>query len=577
MWPGGSAFLSVFLLVTSGYDVTAAASLSAQSVLSRSEQFLHVERAPSPSSWSEGAQVIQHSKSVDVLDRPVQPSLAATLLGEHLQLHSIHRGAGKWVDAALSIYGLLTALVFVVPLLMWLFGVARVVIIFTFYLGLYMAWAMLTYATRDIPHNAGILVLTALLMKFVVSLVLWRLWEGSSFLQLPCAAWEARSTLIQYVVPASLYAVSDVIRVDALRALDASTFAILFNSRMLFLAFLWQWVMNRKLYMIHWVSLIAVLAGCFLKELSHVDLAGEDETRRHWAYAEIGLLGVITCIATVWNEMLLQKRADAGVSLQNMAMYTFGTVCLVCVQTIWMFVSPDRLISPWRLASWQAVWGEPLVLAAAFVLAIYGIATAYFLRYLSNITREVTLGAFAPLLSVVMDATLFELTLGHVEYAGLVLVLVGVILFAFKPVLAIDAADSGADNASDDDEKIRSAFNSPRMPLPTSRTTARSNAINRNIRSFADNTVGYLERMWGALTGAAPTPRADADSDDSGLSDDGLAEVAEFGNFVDSDLIIMSPREPQPVQLEQVSDCFSPREPPREPPRESPREPPSDK
>merc|ERR1719386_38522 len=227
---------------------------------------------------------------------------------------------------------MLTALVFILPLVMLLLGLPKVWIIFTFYIGLYMAWAMLTYATRQSSYTSGILVLNALLIKLAVSFVLWRAWEGDSYFDLPSAAWKARGPMLQYLVPAGLYAVSDVIRVNALRALDPSTFAILFNSRMLFLAFLWQSFMNRKLHMIHWVSLCAVMVGCVLKEYPHVETgAGADAERRHWAYGEIALLGVITCFATVWNEMLLQKRADVGVSLQNLAMYGWGCVWITVV------------------------------------------------------------------------------------------------------------------------------------------------------------------------------------------------------------------------------------------------------
>jgi drug/metabolite transporter (DMT)-like permease len=367
--------------------------------------------------------------------------------------------------SARSIYGLITGLVFVVPWVMWITGVPRTAVVFTFYLGLYMAWAMLTYATRGGSHSSGMLVLNALIFKLAVSLVLWRSWEGSSYLDLPHIAWEARGPLFQYVVPAGLYAVSDIIRTNALRATDASTFAILFNSRMLFLALVWQWVMNRKLRLLHWLSLTAVLVGCALKEFPHIETSRENA--RYWAYVDIVLLGVITSIATVWNEKLLQTRADVGVSLQNLAMYIWGIMCTLCVVMVWAVLDPGQLMSPFNWEAWQAIWGEPLVLTSAFVLAIYGVATAYFLRYLSNITREVTLGAFAPLLSVAMDFILFKLRLSLLEHIGLALVLFGVVLFAFKPVLAIDAdeekqsprklANPKEDDATDTAESTRSS------------------------------------------------------------------------------------------------------------------------
>jgi drug/metabolite transporter (DMT)-like permease len=371
-----------------------------------------------------------YGSTIDKPDRPVRGKAVK-------DMSFVQTSPDKTDDPAGGIYFVIISVAFLVPVIMGCIGVPVAVVVFTFYLGLYMTWAMLTYATRGESYNSGILVLNALLFKLLISFGLWRAWEGASFLQLPQVAWQSRSTLLQYVVPASLYALSDVIRVNALRALDASTFAILFNSRMLFLAFVWQWVMDRKLFAIHWLSLLCVMVGCCLKEYPNID--DDSHAARHWAYIEIAILGVITSFATVWNEMLLQKRSDVGVSLQNLAMYIWGTIftiVMVCVHHVW---NPSEFNNPLDAQAWKAIWGRPLVLTSALVLAMYGVATAYFLRYLSNITREVTLGAAAPLLSVVMDFFLFKITMGAIEYVGLILVLLGVVLFAFKPVLAIDA------------------------------------------------------------------------------------------------------------------------------------------
>jgi drug/metabolite transporter (DMT)-like permease len=374
-----------------------------------------------------------YGPSIDKPDRPVRTTQASNPPLSAL----LQRSPGETSDPPSSIYFVIITIAFALPIVMGVIGVPLAAVVFTFYLGLYMTWAMLTYATRGESYNSGILVLNALLFKLLISFGLWRAWEGSSFLQLPQIAWQARGTLLQYVVPAGLYALSDIIRVEALQALDASTFAILFNSRMLFLAFVWQWVMDRKLFAIHWLSLLFVMVGCCLKEYPNID--DDSHAARHWAYVEIAILGVITSFATVWNEMLLQKRSEVGVSLQNLAMYMWGTIFTIVMVCVWSIWNPSEFNNPLDTHAWKAIWGRPLVLTSALVLAIYGVATAYFLRYLSNITREVTLGAAAPLLSVVMDFFLFKITMGAIEYVGLILVLLGVVLFAFKPVLAIDA------------------------------------------------------------------------------------------------------------------------------------------
>merc|ERR1719453_432706 len=75
-----------------------------------------------------------------------------------------------------------------------------------------------------------------------------------------------------------------------------------------------------------------------------------------------------------------------------------------------------------------------------------------------------------------MDFLLFKLTMVPIEYAGLVLVLLGVILFAFKPVLAIDAAAETAAEKKTEGLKGE-AYSTPRTDtssLSTPSTTASS-------------------------------------------------------------------------------------------------------
>jgi drug/metabolite transporter (DMT)-like permease len=340
-------------------------------------------------------------------------------------------------------YFLLVVCVFLaVPLTFYLFKAPLPLTVLATYVALYMSWAMLTFATRGGKHNSAILVLGATILKLSLSLMLWRLWEGSSWSELPVQLRKHRATLSQYVIPAGLYAAGDILRVDALRQTDAGTFAVLFNSRILFLAVVWQWVMGRKLLAIHWVSLLGILFGCCLKEYPHVHMGFED-SRRNWAYLEIVTLGCLTAAAAVWNEMLLQHRSEAGVSLQNLAMYSWGIFWTGLIALVWSITHPAHGVSPFTAGAWLAIFSDTLVLAQMILLACYGICTAYFLRYLSNIAREVALGAFV-VFSVIMDMIIFGRHLVIIEYVGVSLVVGCIILFIWKPVLAAPKASESA-------------------------------------------------------------------------------------------------------------------------------------
>eukprot|EP00929_Paragymnodinium_shiwhaense_P062105 TRINITY_DN31004_c0_g1_i1.p1 TRINITY_DN31004_c0_g1~~TRINITY_DN31004_c0_g1_i1.p1 ORF type:complete len:448 (-),score=82.58 TRINITY_DN31004_c0_g1_i1:140-1483(-) len=322
---------------------------------------------------------------------------------------------------------------FAIPVLLWMLGAPIAALVFGLYIALYMSWSMLTYASRGGKHNSALTVLGATIIKLALSFFLWRIWEGASFSLLPAAVWKHRHTLAQYVVPAGLYAAGDVLRVHALRATDNGTFAVLFNSRLLFLALVWQWAMDRKLLALHWASLMAILVGCVLKEWPHASFGGE-ASARHWAYVEIIVLGTMTAMAAVWNERLLQTRTDAGVALQNLAMYSWGLFWTTVIGLLWNYFDPAANANPFSVGSWSHVWSEPLVIGQVVLLACYGVTTAYFLRYLSNIAREVALGVFI-VLSVMMDVLIFHKSPYAIECGGVLLVMLGIALFCWQPVL----------------------------------------------------------------------------------------------------------------------------------------------
>jgi drug/metabolite transporter (DMT)-like permease len=356
-----------------------------------------------------------------------------------LQQHDVSFAAAPGSDHEHSVqfFAMLAVAFLLVPALLWCFGAPFVVQVFAVYVSLYMAWSMLTYAARDASHNSAILVLNALLLKLVFSLGLWRAFDGSSFTELSAAVWKERDIIYQYACPSALYALGDVLRVVALRLTSPGTFAVIFNTRVLFLCFVWQYWMGRRLKAVHWLSLVLILVGSYAKEAHSLDFGNHQaDSTRYYGYQAVLILGVCTATAAVLNEGLLQHRSEVSVSLQNLAMYGWGVMWTALISVIWMLVEPDNTTSSlFHSDAWLAVWAHPLVLGQAVVLALYGVTTAYFLRYLNNIAREVAIGIFA-ILSVAMDYLVFGATLHLLEIVGAFLLICGIGLFAWCPVTA---------------------------------------------------------------------------------------------------------------------------------------------
>lgn len=285
-----------------------------------------------------------------------------------------------------------------------------------------------------------------------ISLGLWRAYEGraSGFVQLPAELWKYRSVVLSYSFPAGCYAIADVLRIQILRETTPGTYAVLFNLRIIFLIPCWQFLMDRQLLPVHWVSLMAIMLGVIAKE-SYNFAAGSAD---YFVYSEILLLGCLSACAGVWNEKLLQHNPGAGVNLQNLAMYSWGLVFVFLITCMWSVVDPSRAISPFAAQSWRAIWGNYMVVAMVIVFATFGCATGYFLRHLTNIAREVALGAFM-VVCMAMDIFLFKHGMMMSEIVGGSLVLFGIVLFGFYPVVAVPRADaSKSEKGKSDPEAI---------------------------------------------------------------------------------------------------------------------------
>merc|ERR1719230_2095937 len=99
-------------------------------------------------------------------------------------------------------------------------------------------------------------------MKVGFSVAFYRVMDGT-FAELLAAFAKGGKTLLCYVVPAGLYAVSDVMRMDVLRRADPPTYVMLSNLGMLFLALIWESLLARKLRWQHWLGLFLIVAGCW--------------------------------------------------------------------------------------------------------------------------------------------------------------------------------------------------------------------------------------------------------------------------------------------------------------------------
>lgn len=307
------------------------------------------------------------------------------------------------------------------------------VLLFAGYGALYLACAVLGHYTREKSYSSTMFILISTLFKGVFAIGLWRAFDGN-FADMLKMVREEYTTVLMYAVPSALYTLGDTLRTHVLRIVDPSTFLVLFNLRMFLLALVWERLLNRKLALPHWAALGLIFVGCSLKEVPNVNFSNLD-SERCAAYLIILCIGGVNAFAAVANERLLKFQAQVPVNLQNLSMYTFGSMWAALATLIPLVLNSGKGESLLDAQQWRNVLLEPLILLMAVLVCILGITTGFFLKRLSNIHREVAVGV-AMIASLPVDALLFGYSAGIVELCGIGVVLAGVLVFAANPVKA---------------------------------------------------------------------------------------------------------------------------------------------
>jgi hypothetical protein len=241
--------------------------------------------------------------------------------------------------------------------------------------------------------------------------------------------------VLRYSGLAGLFAVCDVVRVDYIQRTSPSSFHVLINFRAVLLVVVWQRVMNRRLGLPQWISVLAIVAGCTVKEWQHFTVM----TMSAMTYVELFVLMFISAGAIVYNEHLLKGTKSASVNFQNLAMYASGSIILVGVSLLCVYIPSVRIPSVIGGASvldsqqWWLLLTKPLALLQVTLLTFLGLVTAHFLHLLSSVTKEVATGVEV-ICSVPLDTYIYGMAFGFNEISGSMLVVLGISIMARWPL-----------------------------------------------------------------------------------------------------------------------------------------------
>lgn len=312
--------------------------------------------------------------------------------------------------------------------------------LFAFNISIFAVWIGLTHYLKGNGYSPLAMMLPVIFLNIAISLFLWRT-EGNAFGSLVAALRANKQTALLYTVPALLYSLSDVARMDGIMRVDPLTYAVLINLRLLVLPFLWERCMKKRLKLTHWVGFLTILIGFVIKEGSNVWLNSMDfDVSRCIGYAEIILVVVFTAIATVYNEKLLKSRTDASVNMQNIILYTESMVILA------LFMIPASFIGSEQYAGFLGglplkALSDPLVLVQGVSLALVGVSTAYVLQELSSVYRELA-NVGTTILCMPINWVAFNYPLGPTTIAGALTVVAGASIFSGCPASSAEDVDA---------------------------------------------------------------------------------------------------------------------------------------
>jgi len=247
---------------------------------------------------------------------------------------------------------------------------------------------------------------------------------------------------VQLAVPAMLYTVQNNLLIVALKNLDAATYQVTYQLKILTTAVFSVIMLNKQLTTRQWISLCLLTSGVALVQLpsgsnteeedinlSAADLQNLDASPPQFQVRWMGLTAVlISCFSSgfagVFYEKQIKASSQPSVILRNLQLGIFSVMLagLAVIQQDFRAVHANGLFYGFT----------PLVWTIVVVQAIGGLVVAATIKYADNILK-----GFATSISILLSSLLSWLVLDDLEPSGYfipgtLLVLVSTFLYSYN-------------------------------------------------------------------------------------------------------------------------------------------------
>mmetsp|Transcript_21764 Transcript_21764/g.61784 ORF Transcript_21764/g.61784 Transcript_21764/m.61784 type:complete len:513 (+) Transcript_21764:51-1589(+) len=227
-------------------------------------------------------------------------------------------------------------------------------------------------------------------LKCLAALLMYLCRGGRDFSALLEPAGGARfgrvPTCVLTLIPGGCLGGYDALSFLSLAALDPVTYQITMHLRLVFIALLWQFTFHRQLSSTQWFALLLFTMASTTKGLEQMREIG-------WAvHAGLRIVLLQILMAAGGNVMAecLLKEVPVPTDLLNTCLYFQGLVVLlvvVCVTQGGPAAVHSTLLAP---RAWKELISDPWMTSSILCMTMFGIVTAYFLRELSSLLKELS-------------------------------------------------------------------------------------------------------------------------------------------------------------------------------------------
>merc|ERR1712071_397214 len=257
------------------------------------------------------------------------------------------------------------------------------------------------------PYIGTTLVLTAEIIKFLLCLVLLFVQKSGSFQQtfkvLSNEVFFKPNETFKLAIPSSLYSLQNNLVLLALSWLDAATFQVTYQLKILTTAFFSVLLLRKEIKFLQWLALLILMSGIILVQ---VPTTGPrvPQTAGITSHHVVGLVAVLVSsissgFAGVYYEKLLKESAQPSVVLRNIQLGLFSLLFGVAAV---VFNDGSKVLHRGFLDGYDSVVWLVVILQASG-----GLLVAAVIKYADNILK-----GFATSISIILSC-LFSYVVFH--------------------------------------------------------------------------------------------------------------------------------------------------------------------